>query len=102
MTDEIRTKLAVDLLRHASWEDIRPHLIRGVVFLVRAMPLIDVGVALANDDKEKIATWIEDSTIARPSPEVIAEWVAHKALFAALIVEPFVLVQLETTTKLEN
>jgi hypothetical protein len=102
MTDEIRAKLAADVLRHASWEDIRPHLIRGVVFLVSSIPLIDVGVALANDDKAKIATWIADNTIARPSPEVIAEWVDHKALFAALIVEPFVLVQLETTKKLEN
>lgn len=102
MNDEIRTKLAADLLRHASWEDIRPHLIRGVVFLVSGLALIDVGVALANDDGEQVTAWIESETIARPSPEVIAEWVKHKALFAALIVEPFVLVQLETTTKLEN
>lgn len=97
VSDEIRNKLAADILRHASWEDIRPHLIRGVVFLVKAIPLIDVGVAMANDDSKLIGTWIQDQTIARPSSAVIAEWVEHKALFAALIIEPYVLIQLETT-----
>jgi len=97
MPEDIRTKLAADILRHASWEDIRPHVIRGVVFLVAGLPLIDVGLALANDDSETVSTWIQDHTLSRPSPEVIAEWAEHKALFAALIVEPFVLVQLETT-----
>ncbi len=95
MSEDIRQKLAGELLRYAAWEDVRPHIIRGVVFVVRGVPLVDVGAALATDDRPRVEGLIEAGQLTRPAPEDLERWVEIKAQFAALIVSPFVLIQEE-------
>lgn len=93
---DLRTKLASELLRHAAWEDVRPHVIRQVVFVVRGLALVDVGEGLANDDRAKVATWIAEGTLARPTRDELERWASEHVTFATLIVTPFVLVQEES------
>lgn len=95
MSDEIRKKLAGELLRYAAWEDVRPHIIRDVVFVVRGVPLIDVGTALATDNRAAVQALLESGQLAKPIPEDLQRWVESKTQFAALIVSPFVLIQEE-------
>lgn len=96
MTEELRQKLAGEVLRYASWEDMRPHVIRQAVFVVRGQTLVDVGVALGVDDATRVAAWVQDGTLLRPLPAEVARWAEQHCLFAALIVDPFVLIQEET------
>ena len=95
MKEELRAKLNEDLLRHASWEDMRPHVIRGVVFVVQGLPLVDAAVALATDDRAIVEGWTADQTLRRPTQPEVARWAEEKTEFAALIIDPFVLVQEE-------
>ena len=95
MSEDIRTKLSGEILRHAAWEDVHPHIIRGVVFLALNVPLVDVGIALAIDDRPMIESLIEANQLRRPMPEDLTRWADKKTRFAALIVSPFVLIQEE-------
>ncbi len=75
--------------------DLRAHLARGAVITVDAsLDLIEVGEALARDDKTRVADWIERSLIGKPSLETIERWSKLEgAAWTALVVQPFVLVQ---------
>jgi hypothetical protein len=95
MSEELKQKLAGEILRYASWEDMRPHVIRQVVFVVRELTLLEVGVALGIDDSANVAQWVQNGNLARPQADEVARWAEQHAMFAALIVDPFVLIQEE-------
>ena len=95
MSEDLRGKLAGELLRDVAFAVLVPHLAKEVVFQVAGMPLVDAGVALARDEGEKVKGWLESGQIGRPSKETLKRWKDEDHRFAVLIVQPFVLVQEE-------
>jgi hypothetical protein len=75
--------------------DLRAHLARGAVITVAAsLDLLDVGEALARDDKTRVADWIERGLIGKPSLELLEQWSKREgAAWTALVVQPWVLVR---------
>ncbi len=76
-----------------EFSDLRAHLTRGAVIVVdRSLDLLDVGEAVARDDKALVAAWIEARLIGKPSLETIERWSKTEGpAWVSLIVQPFVL-----------
>ena len=83
------------ILRNAHFDILEPHMRRRSVFVVRQLQLEDVGGAIAEDDSEQVANWMEDGTLARPTIDEVIRWHESKTKFTVLVVQPFVLVQEE-------
>ncbi len=76
-----------------EFSDLRAHLTRGAVIVVDAsLDLLEVGEAVARDDKARVAAWIEGGLLGKPSLETIERWskTAGQA-WVSLVVQPFVL-----------
>lgn len=78
-----------------EFSDLRAHLARGAVITVdRKLDLLDVGEAVARDDKPSVAAWIDRGLVGKPSLETIERWSKREGSpWTALVVQPFVLVQ---------
>ena len=78
-----------------NWNDIKPHAQRDAVIVVNeTLNLLDVGVAIAQDDKKAVEHWITEQLISKPSNQQLSDWnIDQTQLFKTLIVQPFVLVQ---------
>lgn len=76
-----------------EFSDLRAHLTRGAVIVVdRSLDLLEVGEALARDDKARVAAWIEAGLVGKPSLETIERWSKLTGpAWVSLVVQPFVL-----------
>ncbi|MDJ0843755.1 DUF2288 domain-containing protein [Crocosphaera sp.] len=92
--EEIRKRLQEDMA-DVSWDDIKPHAQRDAVIVVNdELNLLDVGVAIAQDDKMMVERWITKQLINKPSNQQLSDWnINPTQSFKTLIVQPFVLVQ---------
>lgn len=94
MSTNIREKIEKDL-DYTLWSEVHGHFVKDKVFLLdESELLIDVALALAEDDSAKIKPLIDSGKIARPDGLQVQEWRVKKQVFLCAIVEPFVLVQL--------
>lgn len=83
-------------LGNVFFSDLRAHLARGVVVIVGPdLDILDVGEALAADDKAKVAAWIEKEQLRKPSLIELEAWSKiQDDRWESLVVAPFVLVRL--------
>ena len=91
---DLRTELTA-AIDEAEWEWLEPHVRRDSVIVVQpGLDLVDVALALADDNTLSVQRWIDESLISKPSPDQVAAWNLRQAKrFNALIVQPYVLVQ---------
>ena len=82
-------------LDEAEWDWLIPHAKRDAIIVVtQGLDLIEVGVAVANDNTAKVGVWISEALIAKPSAEQMGEWNSDRTKrFETLIVQPYVLIQ---------
>ncbi|MDY6783712.1 MAG: DUF2288 domain-containing protein [Cyanobacteriota bacterium] len=94
MTLELREELAQSL-DEAQWDWVLPHARRDAAIVVSsALDLLDVGVAIANDDTSRVQRWIETQQIQKPSVAQLSHWnETPSKRFNAIIVQPFVVIQ---------
>lgn len=83
------------ILRNAEFDILEPHMRRRTVFVVRNLELVDVGTAVADDESTKVAAWMEDGSLARPTVDEVIRWHESKSKFTVLVVQPFVLIKEE-------
>lgn len=78
-----------------EFSDLRAHLARGAVIVVAgSLDLLDVGEAVARDDKARVGGWIASGLLGKPSLEKIDAWSKREGpAWTALVVQPFVLIQ---------
>jgi hypothetical protein len=91
---DLRAELA-ESVDEAEWNWLAPHARRDSVIVVKPeLDLLDVGVAIANDDVSRVQRWITEDLIHKPYPAQIADWDLNQMKrFNALIIQPYVLVQ---------
>jgi hypothetical protein len=91
---DLRAELAGSI-DQAEWNWLMPHVDRDAVIMVATqLDLVEVGVAIVNDNTASVQRWIAESLIYKPSPQQKADWNLHQnKRFNALIVQPYVLVQ---------
>ena len=91
---DLHDKLKSEILG-VTWLDLQDHVARETVFVVsQDLDLADVGAKVAVDEVESVATWIDEQSLSRPSPEQREAWDREPAkMFHFLIVQPYVLIQ---------
>ncbi len=82
-------------LAEVNWRELKIHLQRDAIIIVAAeLDLIEVAVAVANDDKARVETWIAENQLVKPTVEQLESWEQEPDnRFQMLIVQPFILVQ---------
>jgi hypothetical protein len=90
----MRERLAA-FLGDVYWTDLRAHAARDALIVVADdLDLLDAGVAIASNDTEAVAGWIEDKRLTKPTAADLARWPAEPlATFESLVVAPFVLIR---------
>jgi hypothetical protein len=78
-----------------EFTDIRAHLARDAVIVVDAsLDLLEVGEAVARDDKGRVSAWVEKGLLRKPTLEEIEAWSRIEGpAWTALVVQPFVLLR---------
>lgn len=91
---ELRAELAQNL-DEAEWEWLIPHVKRDSVLVVaKELSLVDVGIAIANDNTSSVQHWISEQLIQKPSQTQLSNWNSDlQKRFSTLIVQPYVLIQ---------
>lgn len=86
----------VKMVDVAIWDWLSPHAARARVIVVGTMlDIVDVGVALTEDNTQVVESWIADSWIRHPTAEELSDWNANREKqFISLVIPPFVLVRL--------
>ena len=95
MTQDLRQELA-NMVGPAQWNWLKPHIARdAVVFVDPQLDIVDVGVALTNDNVQSVQRWIGEQLITKPSKEQLETWGVSGPTnrLQSLIVQPYVLVQ---------
>ena len=92
--EALRIKLT-ERLGPVFFADMRAHLERDAVIVISpGVALIEVAVAVADDDAAQVEGWIRDGSMRKPSKRERAEWPNEEnRTWLAVIVQPFVLVQ---------
>jgi hypothetical protein len=91
---DLRAELA-ESVDEAEWNWLAPHARRDSVIVVKPeLDLLDVGVAIANDNVAQVQRWIAEDLIHKPYPTQLSDWNLNQMKrFNALIIQPYVLVQ---------
>lgn len=84
-----------ELLDEATWEWLSPHAERDAIILVDgSLDLVEVGLAIAQDQTQPVSHWIAEQLLLKPSLEQKIVWDQdNQKRFTALIVQPYVLIQ---------
>ncbi|HEY9816120.1 MAG TPA: DUF2288 domain-containing protein [Candidatus Obscuribacterales bacterium] len=95
---DLRVQLT-ETLDEAEWDWLVPHVHRDAIVVVgHDLDLVDVGMAIANDQVQMVQRWISEQMIGKPTVEQLADWERDRSRrFTTLIVQPYVLVQEQST-----
>ncbi|WP_267383164.1 DUF2288 domain-containing protein [Cyanobacterium sp. uoEpiScrs1] len=78
-----------------EWQYLISHAQRdAIIFVTKHLDIIEVGVAIAQDDINSVQHWIDKTLIHKPSTAQLTTWNTDSSIsFNTLIVQPFVLIQ---------
>ncbi|WP_208277610.1 DUF2288 domain-containing protein [Massilia oculi] len=79
-----------------KWSELQRHFASGsVIWVSEALDLIDVALRVAHDDRESVARWMNEGSVAKVSDAQAQGWLEADEVLWASVVSPFVLVQAE-------
>jgi len=93
----IRAKLNSETAK-ISWKELQHFFAGGKLLCVNSdLDLIDVAFAIQQDDRMIIQQWMEQTRLSRVSDLQAKDWFANNSLLWAVVVKPWILVQLPVT-----
>lgn len=96
MADDASTLYAKLLGETAAitWQELQPFFARGALLQVAGeADLVEVAVAVAEDDQAKVAAWLTGGQLAKMPAEQAQDWLERDSDLWAVVVAPWVLVQ---------
>lgn len=89
----LKTRLNLETAR-ITWKELGFFFAHGrVIEVIAAIDLIEVASALANDDAQQVADWLNAEQV-RVLPDAVAkEWAADDSDLWAVVLAPWVVVQ---------
>jgi hypothetical protein len=92
---DLKSQIAEEVA-NIDWKDLIPHAQRDALILIDcSLNLLDVAVAIANNDVSAVQSWIGNKLIHKPTVEELSEWnIEPEKKFTATIVQPFVLAKI--------
>jgi hypothetical protein len=96
-TEELsRTKVNLETAQIA-WTELQRFFANGsLIYVADELDLVDVAIAVANDDQASVEKWMQANQVATVSDKQAKAWQAKDAILWAVVVRPFVLVQENT------
>ena len=96
-SDDLRAHLANEVHR-VDWQPLAAHAKRGGLVLVDTrLDLVEVAVAVAEDDTGKVQQWMEAKQLSKPTDAQVGSWENETdERFTVVIVQPYVLAQRDT------
>lgn len=89
----LKTRLNLETAR-ITWKELGFFFARGrVIQVIAAIDLIEVASALANDDAQQVATWLNTQQVRVLPDDIAKEWAADDSELWAVVVAPWVVVQ---------
>jgi len=77
-----------------DWKYLKPHFSSGaLIYVDPSLSITEVGLALTNDETQKIQDWLKSGDLVKPSELHAQWWEENEESFTALVVSPFVLMQ---------
>ena len=77
-----------------SWQELQPFFARGALLWVDAtLDLIEVALAVAEDDQAKVAAWLQGGQVAKVEESRAEDLLARDPRLWAVVVAPWVLTQ---------
>lgn len=77
-----------------NWHDLQTYFAAGqVIGVSTTINLIDVAKAIAEDDKDAVASWMGDNLVSNVSDDQALQWFESNTPMWAVVARPFVLVQ---------
>ncbi|MDX2495026.1 MAG: DUF2288 domain-containing protein [Desulfuromusa sp.] len=82
-------------LAEVTWRELKIHLQRDSIIVFSAeIDLIEAAVAVADDDKNRVESWLSAGQLGKPTDQQLKDWEdGADKLFRMLIVQPFILIQ---------
>ncbi|MCF6266990.1 MAG: DUF2288 domain-containing protein [Desulfuromusa sp.] len=82
-------------LAEVTWRELKIHLQRDAIIVFSAeIDLIEAAVAVADDDKNRVESWLAAGQLGKPTDQQLKNWETETDnLFRMLIVQPFILIQ---------
>jgi len=78
-----------------GWQELQRHFARGVVIVVGPeLDLVDVAFHFVHDHQQVVAHWMQQGQVWRAAEEDARGWHENDAQFWAIVVAPWVVVQL--------
>jgi hypothetical protein len=92
-SDLLRAKLNLETAQLA-WPELERHFARGdIVKVATGVDLIDAALHMAKNDAATVQEWLAEGRIARAELSDAEDWHARQPMFWAVVVAPWVLVQ---------
>ncbi|EDX86298.1 hypothetical protein S7335_4001 [Synechococcus sp. PCC 7335] len=92
-----------EMMGPVSWELLKPHVQRDAVIVVNPqLDLVEAGAAIASNQTQVVERWINEQLIRKPTAEQLVTWNSETKRFLSLIVQPYVLVQVEPVASTEQ
>jgi hypothetical protein len=80
-----------------AWKELLRFFAGGLVIAVSTqLDLVEVALQMSQDNKTQIEQWLSEGKIAKVSDELAKEWMDADAMLWAVVVKPWILVQLRT------
>ena len=77
-----------------SWAELKVRCPQDALILVsNDLDLVEVAVAIAEDNTEQVSDWMENGQIKQTSDKEVSHWDQKEPIFLGAYVTPFVLVQ---------
>ena len=83
-----------------QWHELLPHFAAGSVIAIDpSLDLIDVAVKISQDDTATVSNWMSHGLLGKVDDQRAATWVDSDPVLWAVIVRPWILVQLDQRRK---
>ncbi len=94
MRTALRNKLE-EGVRVSAWGRLHDFANRDAIILIsEELDLLDVAERVVRDDKEFVASWVEDSLVTKPNSLQLRKWEETPSRpFRCLVVYPYILIQ---------
>ena len=97
LTEQEKTALLEKINQETAkipWADLQRFFASGSVFYIaQKLDIIEVAMALCDDDKIKVEQWIEDKVLHPVTDDQARAWFKTDASLWASVIKPWVLVQ---------
>lgn len=77
-----------------AYSELQKHFAKGIVLMAaEGLDLVQVALSIHQDDADRVQHWVDNELLVRANDDHAKAWLKSRAVFKAVTVAPWVLVQ---------